>query len=134
MNSRPDNSVPSRTHARGGRRRPPFVVFLFFGLIAFLILKDRIPGLDDWYRKLVNEAEWRANKSCERAAIANMGANAFARIVTPGTMHKTRDGYLVENLIVGKMGPDGQEEKFTMTCYVSPTGDVVNSNTAPLSE
>jgi len=63
-----------------------------------------------------------------------MGAKAFARIVTPGTMHKTWNGYLVENLVVGKMGPDGNEEQFNMTCYVSSMGGVVNSDIAPLSE
>jgi len=43
---------------RSGGRRLSFVVFLFFWLIAFMILKDQVPQLDDWYSKIVNEADW----------------------------------------------------------------------------
>lgn len=94
-------------------------------LVVALVLYDQVP----WVRTTIDRALWpaehQAREVCARSALAAANEPRYARVVADGKVHRTSDAYYVERVVVGEMGADGNETRFTYNCYVAPSGTLI---------
>ena len=127
MNSGRQPPAPRREEKK--RRRPELLlVFLFMGLMAFLVLKEEVPQVERWFQRLMDEERWHAGENCRRAAIEAASKPDFARIVENGTVHPTEKGYFIDDIVIGEMGESGAEVTFRFSCYTRVDGSIVKTH------
>jgi hypothetical protein len=132
MDNRHQPPAPRRDVKKRGRPEL-IVVFLVMLSVAFLILKEEVPQVEDWYQRLINEEKWSAGVNCRRAAIEAAKQSDFARIVDNGTVNSTENGYFIDGIVVGEMSDSGAEDHFGYSCYTKADGDIVKSGKASLT-
>jgi len=118
-----DNS--SRKQSHPFRKLIPLLAFSF---IALMIAKEEIPAVSNAWEQMVAPNEWLAKKTCQKAALASIERQEFARILKPGKVNKTTDGLYIERLVVGEMGQSGNEISFEYSCYLDSAGELVKLN------
>lgn len=114
-----------RKRRRGLKRLIPFIILAVMGL---MIAKQEIPAMERWWEKTFSPKEWRARETCEQAAIAAARAPQSVRVLKRGKLHPTENGFYLERLVVGEMGPRGAEEHVEYSCYTNATGSLSKLN------
>lgn len=128
-------SGPNAVKKNGSNRRLKQILpVAIFAIFAFLIARDQIPALDDWFEQIINPEKSQARKACEAAALSAAESAGHARIITRGQIHKTQAGYLIEKTVVGRMADDGTEVKFQFSCYTNHAGGIVKTHKFPPPE
>lgn len=124
----PEQQKPPYVHLRRteSRQRPlRLVAPLVFLVIAALILYDQVPWVKASVDRMLWPAEHQAREVCQRSALAAAAEPRYARVAAPGEVHRTSGAYYVERVVIGEMGVDGNETRFTYNCYVDPTGALI---------
>lgn len=125
---RPEPSKAPYVHLRRAvpKRRPlRLLAPLVFAAIVALILYDRVPAVRTAVDRVVRPAEHQAREVCQQTALAAASEPRYARVVAPGEVHRTGGAYYVERVVIGEMGADGNESRFTYNCYVDPAGALI---------
>lgn len=78
---------------------------------------------DDRSGALARRASGARGVRAQRLAAAS--DPRYARVVADGKVHRTSDAYYVERVVIGEMGADGNETRFTYNCYVDPSGALI---------
>ena len=118
---------PTSQRKGTGKRKNKIVVILMVSLFIVFIAKKEIPFIDDAINQLIAPKQTMAKKTCLQQAM-QLGQNPdFARIVQPGQVSKTQQGFLVSKILVGEMGSNGHEIKFNVTCYTDGKGQLVRA-------
>lgn len=104
-----------------------FIVPFFFLLILVLILRNEVPEFNVWLEQMLQPEQARARQACRDAGLAKSVRPGFARIISDGQVHATRDGFYVEGLVIGEPGDTGAEQTFRFSCYVDSGGRLVTS-------
>jgi hypothetical protein len=117
-------AAPVRRHRSRLARLLPFI---FFAIIALVILRDQFPVVDGWLQRLMAPERWQAMEHCQRAALAAAKDPGFARVIDRGRVHETAAGYYIEGIRVGEPGDRGGEIPFLFQCYTDRDGKVVKS-------
>lgn len=120
-----DPTTELRRRAQPGTRRLRFLPPLLFAVIVALILYDQVPAIRNAADRVLRPAEHQAQEVCQRAALAAAAEPRYARVVAPGKVHRTSGAYYVERVVIGEMGADGTETRFTYHCYVDPSGTLI---------
>jgi len=117
-------------HSARVRHRPlrKIVPLLAFAFIALLIAREEIPAVRDGLERVFSPAEWQAKQTCRTAAFARAERGEFARMLEPGTVNKTNDGFYIEQLLIGEMGQAGNEVAVEYSCYLDSAGQLVKLN------
>lgn len=112
------------------RQRPlrKVIPLLVFAFIALMIAREEIPLVGSTWERLVSPDKWLARQSCEKAAVASVQRKEFARILKPGTVNKTTDGWYIERLQIGEMGQSGDEIPVEYSCYLDAAKNLVTLN------
>lgn len=111
--------------ARPFRKLIPLVIF---ASIAFLIAKEEIPAVNNWWERLVSPNHWLAKQTCQKAALDRVEHREFARVLRNGKVNSTRDGLYIDRLVIGEMAPSGAEEAVEYSCYLDREGKLVKLN------
>jgi hypothetical protein len=108
------------------KRRPlRLIAPLLLTFMVALILYDQVPWVRSTVERLLRPSEHQAREVCQRAALAAAAEPRFARVVSSGKVHRTSDAYYVERVVIGEMGKDAGETRFTYNCYVDPAGALI---------
>ncbi len=118
-----------RRRFRPGRVIPPLI---FIG-VALLILADAVPGVRDAFDRILRPGAHAAGVACRQAALAVAERPDFARVVSRGAVHPTQQGFYVEGVVVGQMGPSGAELRYRYNCYVDAAGRIAGAQRRDLS-
>jgi len=119
----------TRREARKKRKRlNKLVPLLIFAAFAFYILQEQFPQLHGLSEKVFAPHKSRIRESCQDRALAAANNADFARLLEPGTLHETQNGYYVEDVVVAEMGESGQEQRFHFNCYVDSNGNIVKTH------
>ncbi len=102
-------------------------VLMIIGIVVFVASRE-VPVVRDTVERVLAPEKWRAETACARAALHLSTKPAFARIVHPGRVHATQDGFYVEAIRVGEMGAQGGESLFEVACYTDANGQVVRAD------
>ena len=108
---------------RGGKLVPLLILALF----ALFIATQEIPQVHDWVEGLYSPDKASARKACHAALLATSEQPAFARIIESGKIEATQDGYLVREVVLGEMGPNGEEIRQQVSCYLDRDGKIVRT-------
>jgi len=122
-----------------GRRREQrhsrfrkIIPLLFFAVIGFLIAREEVPAVHDWWQQTFSPDSWTAQNTCRQAVIDDSGNGKYQRMLKPGQVYETMDGPYVENLVVVELGANGVEEKIEYNCYLDKQGKLFKlSRSAP---
>lgn len=101
---------------------------MIFAAIVLFIASREIPAVRDAVQRLTAPERWQAGDACRRAALRLAHNPDFARVVEPGVVHATQNGFFVDQIVVGEMASTGGEARFTVTCYADPGGQVVRAD------
>ncbi|HFD79509.1 MAG TPA: hypothetical protein ENK05_03805 [Gammaproteobacteria bacterium] len=112
---------------RERRKRNRFIPFLILAAFALFIASQEVPMVRDTIQRIVAPDRWAAARTCRREALAKAGNPDFARIVDPGELHPTRNGFFVEGIRVGEMAEQGGEAQFVVDCYTDAAGALVRA-------
>lgn len=129
---------PVRTAPDISRRRPaspsralrkliPFVVMLF---MAFVIVKDRFPVVNDAIMGLVSPSEQKAIELCREEALQRSTNPRFTRLIKLGKATQTPDGFVINKLVIGIPDENQGEKRMTVTCHVGSEGAIANYHMA----
>lgn len=119
---------PGETRPAGKpSRRNRFIPLAFFLAIGFVVLKSQFQPFSDWVDRSLHPDRWERAQACVETALAGSPRPDFSRLVKRGKVRDTQDGFLVEGVIVGQMGAEGQEEYVRVSCYLDPDGRIVDS-------
>ncbi len=124
----PQQQKPPYVHLRRAepKRRPLRILApLVFAAIATLILYDQVPWVHTTVERVLRPAEHQAREVCQQSALAAAGEPRTARLVAAGKVHRTSDAFYVERIVIGEMGADGKETRFSYSCYVDPAGALI---------
>lgn len=113
----------SRKRERPFRKLIPVLVFAF---IALIIAKQEIPAVSNTWERMVSPDKWLAKQTCQKAALESVARREFARILESGKVNKTTDGLYIERLVIGEMGPSGNEISTEFSCYLDSAGELVS--------
>jgi hypothetical protein len=119
---------------RGRRRRHPagrLVPLLIFAGIVVLIARQEIPAFADWWERTFAPAEWKAKRTCSEAAIADLKDGRYARRLTGGELHETRDGPYVTGMKFTVLDDSGEERVVEYSCYLDSQGRLFRLNRRP---
>lgn len=122
-----DFRSPLESRRRKSVARNWVPVLMIVGIVAFVASRE-VPVVRDAVERLLAPEKWRAETACAQAALRLSTKPAFARIVQPGRVHATQDGFYVEAIRVGEMGARGGESLFGVACYTNATGQVVRAD------
>ncbi|MEE9492541.1 MAG: hypothetical protein V3W04_04095 [Gammaproteobacteria bacterium] len=119
--------LPSR---HSGRRRGfgRFIPVFVMAMIAFMIAKSEVPAIDDWWERAISPDKWVARQTCQKTALERSEKRDYMRLIRPGKVNKTNDGYYVERLVYGEMGESGAEESIEYSCYIDTKGNLTSFN------
>lgn len=99
----------ARREAREGRKRlNKLVPRLILVVFVFLILQQQFPQLHGPTEKMLAPEKSGARETCQKSALAAANNLDFARLLDPGTVHETQNGFYVENIVIGEMGESGE--------------------------
>lgn len=127
---RPASSRPERPQRPEHRRFDlgRYLPVLFMLLIALFIMMEQVPAFNHWLQRIIAPERYAAAETCLRAALDASTQPDYARVRSAGTTHRTRNGFYVEGVEIGEMGPDGAEAVYRFSCYTDPEGKLVNSH------
>jgi len=108
---------------RGGK----FVPLLILALFGLFIATQEIPQVRDWVEGVFSPEKASARKACHAALLATSEQPAFARIIESGKIEPTQDGFLVREVVLGEMGPNGEEVRQEVSCYLDRDGKIVRT-------
>ena len=118
---------PSSRRTGTGRRKNKVVMILIISVfIAFIAIRE-IPLVSDTINQFISPELTKASQTCHDQAMQLSQQPAFARIVQPGQVTETQQGFLVNQILVGEMGNDGQEINYKVTCYTDSKGELVRA-------
>ena len=118
---------PAPNYRGTPRKRSRIILILLVAIIILFIARQELPIVRDTIDQIIAPARYQAGKTCHQRAM-QLGRNpAFARIIQPGQVTETQQGYLVDKIIVGEMGEDGHEVQLTVTCYTDSNGKLVRA-------
>lgn len=123
----PQRTAPYRRKATSRLPRR-LIPLLFFAVVAGLIAHNEIPAFAQWWERLIEPQEWHARQQCQQAALDAAANPAFARVIRPGKVHSTSEGWYVDNLVLGEMAGDGAERAVEYSCYLDSAGKLVQLN------
>lgn len=124
-----DMSVIDRSgNRRRGNTFRKLIPLLFFAGIAFMIAKEEVPAVSNWWQRMVSPDAWLAKQTCQKAAIDQTENKAYVRLLRGGNVNKTRDGLYIDRLILGEMGSEGGEQEVEYSCYIDTDGKLVKLN------
>ncbi len=119
---------PPYVHLRRAepKRRPLRILApLVFAAIAALIVYREVPWVHTTVERMLRPAEHQAREVCQRSALAAAGEPHTARLVAAGKVHRTSEAFYVERIVIGEMGADGKETRFSYSCYVDAAGALI---------
>ncbi len=116
------------TYRKTRRSLTRLLPVLIFAAIGLFILKQENDTANDWFDRTFHPEQWAAIDTCRRSALTESTQPSTARVIKRGKANKTQNGYLVEALLVGEMGADGQEQRYSFSCYVDGTGKLLNTH------
>lgn len=119
---------PPYVHLRRAepKRRPLRILApLVFAAIAALILYDQVPWVHTTVERMLRPAEHQARTVCQQSALAAAREPRTARLAAAGKVHRTSDALYVERIVIGEMGADGKETRYSYSCYVDPAGVLI---------
>lgn len=127
---RPDLSprTPSDPGQRSGRKATRLLPLLIIGGILVAIAAQEIPAVGTWLQRWLQPEHWQASQTCQTAALALAGRREFARVIAPGKVHATQEGFYIEALVIGEMAENGGESRFSVACYTDSAGRLVRAD------
>ncbi len=115
---------PGYRRKRGRSSRViPLLIIAGFGLF---ILKEEVPAVNDAFLSIIKPQAMQAIRACREAAIAGSPNADFARIIRYGRASKTRNGFVVDALIIGELEQGKGEVRHSIECHVDAAGNVVD--------
>lgn len=128
----------SDTSAGYGRQREQhrnplrkLIPLLFIAIIGFLIAREEVPAVHDWWQKTFSPDSWTVLNTCRQALTDESGSGKYLRVVDPGEVHNTMDGPYVDKLLIVELGANGVEQKAEYTCYLDKQGKLFKLNRSP---
>lgn len=123
------NTEPRRfrepRRSRGLSRLIPVLIVAF---VLLVIAREEIPAVSAWWEKTFNSRDWAVMQACQQAALGSLPDRQFGRVVDAGKVHRTEEGFYVDKLVLGEMGPEGAEQKIDYSCYLDNGYQVVKVN------
>lgn len=120
-----DSYAVPRQHDRPGRKIIPL---LLVALFAFIIAWNEIPAVSNAWERSFNPDKWLAKQTCQKAALDHSERKEFARLLKPGKVNKTSNGVYIDRLVIGEMGPAGDEVRVEYSCYLDSEGKLAKLN------
>lgn len=125
-------NLPPRTTSdpaqRTGRQSKRLLPFLIVGAIILMIAAQEIPAVGAWLQRLLKPDAWQASQTCQTAALALAKRPEYARVIEPGKVNATQDGFYIEATSIGEMAETGGENRFSVACYTDSTGRLVRAD------
>jgi hypothetical protein len=131
LNGRPRVGGADRgTSARSGNRKSRRIIipFLFLAVFALIVLYNAVPSLRLKIEALLFPEAFRATEACRQTALASASTPGFARLLAYGEAHEVSEGYYVDRVVIGEMGPNGAEQRFEVSCYINSAGRIIKSH------
>lgn len=119
---------PSDPGLRSGRKSTRLLPVLLIGGILVVIAAREIPAVGAGFQRWLQPEQWQAGQTCQTAALALAGRREFARVIAPGSVHATQEGFYIEALVIGEMAESGGESRFSVACYTDSTGRLVRAD------
>jgi hypothetical protein len=112
-----------------GERQPrfrlgPVVPFLIAAAFVVFIAHQEVPAVADFLERSFTPEQWQSKQTCREAALAELGAGQYARLLDGGEVHQTPDGPLVRDLRFAVLGEDDREQTVRYNCYLDANGEV----------
>ncbi len=128
MNMDPSRRTPGTSVERPRRRFKALFPIFIMAMFVLALAAQEVPAVRDMFQRWVDPAAWQAGQVCRQAALGLAAQPEYARIVAPGDVHATQNGFFVDKLSVGEMGQQGGEERFVVSCYIDQLGQVVRAD------
>jgi hypothetical protein len=127
---RPDETINRNEapEAKGRRRSSKFIPFIMIGIFVAFILSQEVPGFRHAIDYYIANDKWQASETCSQKALQMSKTPDFMRIIEYGDVHKTENGFFIENIIVGEMAEQGGEQRFSVDCYTDAAGNLVRAD------
>ena len=110
---------------RGPGRLIPLLIVVLVGVV---IARQEIPVVAEWWEKTFDAQSWTIKQACQQAALQAAANRQFLRVIASGKVHKTSDGFYVDELMLGEMGADGSEQRVGYSCYLDNAYQLVKIN------
>lgn len=127
-------AAPGSSRPKRRRRRSSWIVLAFFAFLVLVMLRPRLPWLEDTWMRWVHPDQWRAHQACRKQALQAAEHRDFGRLLHGGQVFVTENGYYVKDVTVGEMAAGGQEAQYRYSCYLDAAFNIVRSgrqDTAP---
>ncbi len=118
---------PTSQHKSTRNRKNKIIMFLMVSFFIVFIAKKEVPFIDETLNQFIAPKQTMAKKTCHQRAMELGQKPDFARIMQPGQISKTQQGFLVSQIRVGEMGSNGHEITFNVTCYTDGEGQLVRA-------
>ena len=111
---------------RGGLRR--LVPVLIVLIVVLLVAREEVPAVATWWEKSFAPQSWAVKQVCQQAALKLADNPDFVRVIDPGAVHETGNGFYLNGLVLGDMGATGVEQRVTYSCYTDSSYHLVKIN------
>ena len=123
--------IASRKTKKTGIRLNKLAPIIILLVIATLILRDQFHQVDDFIGSLIHPERQAAIEQCREAALRQSESPDFARIIKWGKANATKNGYLIDHLVIGEMARGEGERRVSIICHVNKLGEIVQLNRQP---
>lgn len=113
---------PGAPKAGRNKRFGALIPLLMFAAFAALIASQEIPAFANLLERVFQPAKWQTKTTCHDAALAELPANSYARLLDGGSLHRTADGPSVTGIRFTMLDQEGGERNVTYDCYLSTSG------------